>query len=387
MKNHEKTITVPEGGVLEAPKRTMFYMFWRLFKKNRTAVAGMLIFFVFFIVAVVGVVLTTGNQPILDPSLVRLQEKLRPPLSKPLYENLRPYEIPRMGIYILGTDELGRDVFARMLQGAWVSLTVGFVAVGISVIIGVILGGWAGYYGSHKITAGHVLGVLLILLGTVWLFTDQPVSGMILLLMGIFLTGFIGKIHDQGKKIRSGKGLLLFPVLSVDGLITGLIDIMLCFPSFFLILTVVALLPSSIYNIMIIIGLTSWMGAARFVRAEFLSLREMDFITASRALGVSDGRIIFLHMIPNAIAPVLVSATIGIASAILTEAGLSFLGFGVPPPYATWGNILSNGKNFLFDAPWLTFVPGIAILIVVLAFNLFGEGLRDALNPKLRERL
>jgi peptide/nickel transport system permease protein len=387
MKNHEKAITTPEGGVLESPKRTMFYMFWRLFKKNRTAVAGMLIFFVFFIVAVVGVVLTAGNEPILDPSLVRLQEKLRPPLSKPNHENLRPYEIPRMGIYILGTDELGRDVFVRMLQGAWVSLTVGFVAVGISVIIGVILGGWAGYYGSHKITAGHVLGVLSILLGTVWLFTDQPVSGMILLLMGIFLTGFIGKIHDQGKKIRSGKGLLLFPVLSVDGLITGLIDIMLCFPSFFLILTVVALLPSSIYNIMIIIGLTSWMGAARFVRAEFLSLREMDFITASRALGVSDGRIIFLHMIPNAIAPVLVSATIGIASAILTEAGLSFLGFGVPPPYATWGNILSNGKNFLFDAPWLTFVPGIAILIVVLAFNLFGEGLRDALNPKLRERL
>jgi peptide/nickel transport system permease protein len=386
MKDHEKPNSTPDGGVLEAPKRSMFYMFWRLFRKNRTAVAGMLIFFVFFVVAVAGVLLTTGSEPVLDPSLVRLQEKLRPPLSKPLFENLRPYEIPRMGIYILGTDELGRDVFARMLQGAWVSLTVGFVAVGISVIIGVILGGWAGYYGSNKITAGHVLGIFLILLGTVWLITDQLVSGIVLLFVGIFLTGFVGKIRKQGKQ-QSGKSLLLFPVLSIDGVITGLIDIMLCFPSFFLILTVVALLPSSIYNIMIIIGLTSWMGAARFVRAEFLSLREMDFITASRALGVSDGRIIFLHMIPNAIAPVLVSATIGIATAILTEAGLSFLGFGVPPPYATWGNILSNGKNFLFDAPWLTFVPGIAILIVVLAFNLFGEGLRDALNPKLRERL
>lgn len=387
MKDPEKTISTPDGGVLEAPKRSMFYMFWRLFRKNRTAVAGMLIFFVFFVVAVAGVLLTTGSEPVLDPSLVRLQEKLRPPFSKPLYENLRPYEIPRLGIYILGTDELGRDVFARMLQGAWVSLTVGFVAVGISIIIGVILGGWAGYYGSNKITAGHVLGIFLIVLGTVWLITDQLVSGIVLLFIGIFLTGFVGKINKQSGKNYSGKGFLLFPVLSIDGLITGLIDIMLCFPSFFLILTVVALLPSSIYNIMIIIGLTSWMGAARFVRAEFLSLREMDFITASRALGVSDGRIIFLHMIPNAIAPVLVSATIGIASAILTEAGLSFLGFGVPPPYATWGNILSNGKNFLFDAPWLTFVPGIAILIVVLAFNLFGEGLRDALNPKLRKRL
>jgi peptide/nickel transport system permease protein len=388
MKDPEKTISTPDGGVLEAPKRTMFYMFWRLFKKNRTALAGMLIFLVFFFVAIAGVLLTTGSEPVLDPSMVRLQEKLRPPFSKPLFENLRPYEIPRMGMYILGTDELGRDVFARMLQGSWVSLTVGFVAVGISVIIGVILGGWAGYYGSNKITAGHVFGVFLFALGTIWLFTNQLVTGVMFLFMGIFLTGFVGKVYRQGgKKILSGKGLLLFPVLSVDSLITGLIDIMLCFPSFFLILTVVALLPSSIYNIMIIIGLTSWMGAARFVRAEFLSLREMDFITASRALGVSDGRIIFLHMIPNAIAPVLVSATIGIASAILTEAGLSFLGFGVPPPYATWGNILSNGKNFLFDAPWLTFVPGIAILIVVLAFNLFGEGLRDALNPKLRERL
>ncbi len=174
--------------------------------------------------------------------------------------------------------------------------------------------------------------------------------------------------------------------ITIDTLIMRFVDIMLCFPSFFLILTVVALLPASIYNIMIVIGLTSWMGATRFVRAEFLSLREQDFVTAARALGVSDWRIIFRHMIPNAIAPVLVSATIGVATAILTEAGLSFLGFGVPPPHATWGNILSDGKRFIFDAPWLTFVPGFAILIVVLSFNLFGEGLRDILNPKLRER-
>ena len=211
MKDPEKTILTPDGGVLEAPKRSMFYMFWRLFRKNRTAVAGMLIFFVFFVVAVAGVLLTTGSEPVLDPSMVRLQEKLRPPFSKPLYENLRPDEIPRLGIYILGTDELGRDVFARMLQGAWVSLTVGFVAVGISVIIGVILGGWAGYYGSNKITAGHVLGIFLIVLGTVWLFTDQMVSGIVLLLIGIFLTGFIGKINKQsGKKIQE-KAFFCFP--------------------------------------------------------------------------------------------------------------------------------------------------------------------------------
>jgi peptide/nickel transport system permease protein len=212
-------------------------------------------------------------------------------------------------------------------------------------------------------------------------------SGVYLVIIAAVAMFVLVAMLLQGRERSYGPfSLLDAQLLSVDALITSLIDIMLCFPSFFLILTVVALLPASIYNIMIIIGLTSWMGAARFVRAEFLSLREQDFVTAARALGVSDWRIIFRHMVPNAIAPVLVSATIGIAGAILTEAGLSFLGFGVPPPHATWGNILSDGKNYLFDAPWLTIIPGVAILVVVLSFNLFGEGLRDILNPKLRER-
>jgi peptide/nickel transport system permease protein len=188
------------------------------------------------------------------------------------------------------------------------------------------------------------------------------------------------------RRLPTGFGWLQAGTLQIDTLIMRLVDIMLCFPSFFLILTVVAILPASLYNIMIVIGLTSWMGTTRFVRAEFLTLREQDFVLAARALGVGNLRIIFRHMMPNAIAPVLVSATIGIATAILTEAGLSFLGFGVPPPHATWGNILSDGRRYIFDAPWLTFVPGVAILVVVLSFNLFGEGLRDALNPQLRRR-
>ena len=218
--------------------------------------------------------------------------------------------------------------------------------------------------------------------------SGKTLVGIILLLIGLGVGVVVVWMRNSQEPPYGPVGLsfLSLNLFSVDVLITGLVDIMLCFPSFFLILTVVALLPASIYNIMIIIGLTSWMGATRFVRAEFLSLREQDFVTAARALGLSSRRIIFRHMVPNAMAPVLVSATIGIATAILTEAGLSFLGFGVPPPHATWGNILSNGKNFIFDAPWLTFVPGFAILIVVLAFNLFGEGLRDVLNPKLRER-
>jgi peptide/nickel transport system permease protein len=172
----------------------------------------------------------------------------------------------------------------------------------------------------------------------------------------------------------------------VDTLLMRFTDVMLCFPTFFLILTVVALLPPSIYNIMIVIGVTSWMGTARFVRAEFLSLREQDFVVAAQALGLPRRRIILRHMVPNAIAPVLVSATIGVAGAILTESALSFLGFGVQPPFATWGNILADGRGYLFDAPWLFFVPGFAIFAVVLAFNLVGEGLREAWNPRLRSR-
>ena len=262
---------------------------------------------------------------VFDPKVVRLSEKFLPPLTS-FTSTLTPKEdAPTLGIYLLGTDELGRDVFARMLEGTSVSLTVGFVAVGISLTVGIFFGGVAGFYGRVKL-------------------------------------GF----------------------LTVDTLIMRFVDIMLCFPTFFLILTVVALLPPSIYNIMIVIGLTSWMGTARFVRAEFLSLRDQDFVIAARSQAIPEWRIIFIHMVPNAIAPVLVSATIGVATAILTESSLSFLGFGVQPPDATWGNILADGKTFLFDAPWLTFIPGFTILFVVLAFNLCGEGLREAFNPKLR---
>jgi peptide/nickel transport system permease protein len=379
---------LPEGGVLEAPRKTPFQENWGLFKRNRLAMAGLAIFVVFSLIAATGRLLTYGRSPTLDPAQVRLQEKLRPPLSKPNLETLKPEEVPKLGIYLLGTDDLGRDLTSRMLQGSWVALWVGFVAVGIAVVIGIFLGGIAGYYGNNRIRLGHFLSPILLGGGILSLVTGNIGTGLLLIFLGIGIGSLlILRGNSMGKdRVPWGFSVLLLNLFSVDVFVTGLIDIMLCFPSFFLILTVVALLPGNIYNIMAVIGLTSWMGAARFIRAEFLSLREQDFVTAARALGVSDWRIIFRHMVPNAMAPVLVSATIGIATAILTEAGLSFLGFGVPPPHATWGNILSDGKDFLFDAPWLTFVPGFAILIVVLAFNLFGEGLRDVLNPKLRER-
>jgi ABC-type dipeptide/oligopeptide/nickel transport system permease subunit len=264
---------------------------------------------------------------------------------------------------------------------------VGFIAVGIAVVIGVILGGSAGYYGGRQISLGYLFSGPLVGGGGIGIDAGKTAAGVLMLLLGTAV--FVVLIRMGNSKERTpipmGFSVLFLNLFSVDVLITGLIDIMLCFPVFFLILTVVALIPSKIHYIMIVIGLTSWMGSARFIRAEFLSLREQDFVTAAKALGVSDWRIIFRHMVPNAMSPVLVSATIGIASAILIEAGLSFLGFG-DASYATWGNILSSGKDFLFDAPWLTFVPGFAVLTVVLAFNLFGEGLREVLNPKLRER-
>ena len=309
------------------PSKGLFQERWSILKRNSMAYASYWFLIALFAFAIMGKVLTQ-NIVIFDPKTVRLSEKFLPPLTPYASKVSVKEDVPFIGVYLLGTDELGRDVFARMMEGSFVSLTVGFVAVAISLTVGVFFGGLAGFYGRVKL-------------------------------------GFI----------------------TVDTLIMGFVDIMLCFPSFFLILTVVALLPPSIYNIMIVIGLTSWMGIARFVRAEFLSLRDQDFVVAAKSQAIPAWRIIFIHMVPNAIAPVLVSASIGVATAILTESSLSFLGFGVQPPDATWGNILADGKTFLFDAPWLTFIPGLTILVVVLAFNLCGEGLREAFNPKLRTKL
>lgn len=171
----------------------------------------------------------------------------------------------------------------------------------------------------------------------------------------------------------------------VDGLIMRLVDLMLVFPRFFLLLAVLAFLKPSIWTIMVVIGLTGWMSVARLVRAEFLTLREREFVIWSESVGASAARIVFRHILPNAMAPVLVAMTLGIPAAILMESGLSFLGLGVQPPHATWGNILTDGKDSLEIAWWMTVYPGLAILITVLSYNLLGEGIRDALDPRLRQ--
>ncbi len=168
----------------------------------------------------------------------------------------------------------------------------------------------------------------------------------------------------------------------VDTVIMRLVDVMLSIPSFFLILAVIAFLTPSIINIMIVIGLTSWMGVTRLVRAEFLSLSEREFVLASRTLGAKDARLIFTHLLPNSLTPIIVSAVLGVAGAVLMESGLSFLGLGVQAPQASWGNILTDGKEYIQFAWWLSLFPGLAILVTVLGYNLLGEGLRDALDPR-----
>lgn len=264
--------------------------------KNILLVSGASIVLFFIIVAVFAPLIAPFN-----PALTNLNEVFTAPNST----------------YLFGTDALGRDVFSRVVYGARISLFVGFIAVGISISIGVVLGLMAGYYGRI-----------------------------------------------------------------VDSIIMRFTDIMLCFPSFFLILAVIAFLKPSIINVMVVIGVTGWMGVARLVRAEVMSVKNREYITAARLQGLSHIKIMFKHILPNVLSPIFVTATLGVASAILLESSLSFLGLGVLPPTPSWGNILTEGQNNIINAWWLSLFPGIAIVLTALGYNLLGEGLRDALDHK-----
>jgi peptide/nickel transport system permease protein len=280
-------------------RRGEIRQFWRTFSRNQLACVGAVVVCVLVAIAVLSPALAPW-----DPNKTDMKRILERPSAR----------------HWLGTDQIGRDVLSRLLYGSRISLAVGFVSVGIAVLIGIVLGAAAGYHG----------GV-------------------------------------------------------IDAFIMRLVDLMLVFPRFFLLLAVLAFLKPSIWTIMAVIGLTGWMGVTRLVRAEFLTLREREFVIWSESIGAGALRVVFKHILPNALAPVLVAMTLGIPAAILTESGLSFLGLGVQPPYATWGNILNDGKDLITYAWWLTLYPGLAILVTVLAYNLMGEGIRDALDPRLRQ--
>lgn len=326
-------------------RENYWFRVWKEFCKNKVALASLCVIGLLFFLSIIAPLIANDKPYIYvedgktyfpiahDYGELRGRDlrkndaagfKIFPPIHYSYSEyDLDSIVLPPSAKHILGTDEQGRDLAARMVHGSRVSIWVGFVAVFIYVAIGIMVGAAAGYYG----------GV-------------------------------------------------------VDMIISRIIEIVICFPTFFLILTIMALVPPSenMLNIMIVIGLTSWTGIARIVRGEFFKLREMDYVTGARAIGARDWHIIMKHILPNSLAPVLVSATFGVASTILIESSLSFLGFGVRPPTPSWGDILSQSRDYMDFAWWLTIIPGCAIFITITAYNLVGEGFQDAIDPRKTKR-
>lgn len=294
-------------------------IFWKRFKKNKFAVAGLVILVILYTLAIAAP-LVAPYDPDGTENDIMFTDKA------PTYRSYKDFNMNGEEVLykpnIFGRDELGRDVFSRCLFAGRISLTVGFVSVGIFISIGTIWGAVAGYYG----------GV-------------------------------------------------------IDNIMMRIVDAIMCIPSFLLLITVLAMFKPSIYTVMIVLGLTGWPGIARYVRAEFLSLKKRDFVEAARCIGCKNSRIIFSHILPNSVAPIIVAATMGIAGAILSESSLSYFGLGVQPPTASWGNMLTNAQeiNTMVLAPWKAIYPGLLIFITVLSFNFVGDGLRDALDPKLKQ--
>lgn len=273
----------------------------RMLAKNKMAMLGL-------VILIILVVLALFADVIADYETVVIKQNLSNRLVPPNSENW------------LGTDEFGRDIFARLIHGARVSLKVGILAVGLSIIIGGTLGAIAGFYGGY-----------------------------------------------------------------IDNVIMRIMDIFLAVPSILLAIAIVSALGPSIINLMIAISISSVPRYARIVRASVLSIRDQEFIEAAKAIGASNARIIFKHIIPNSLAPVIVQGTLGVASAILSTAGLSFIGLGIQPPDPEWGSMLSGGRQYLRYAWWVTTFPGVAIMITILSLNLLGDGLRDALDTRLKQ--
>lgn len=323
------------------------------------------------------------------------------PTDVQYYKNVKGeiVQSPKKFRHHLGTDAIGRDVAAGLIHGTKVSLLVGILSMGIAASIGIILGALAGFYGDKNLIATrfrYYMTILGVFMGFFYAFiarnttltesfNDGMAAGIISLITSIlvffvvvFIFNSIGRLNLPGfmnKKVT----------VPIDSIVSRGIEILNSMPNLLLIITISAIMKErSLVILMVIIGITSWTGIARFTRAEFLKIRELEFLQAAKALGYSDRRTMLKHALPNGLAPVFVSIAFGIASAILVESGLSFLGIGVPDESVTWGSLLSLGRQE-FEAWWLVMFPGIAIFITITVYNLIGEGLRDALDPKLKQ--
>lgn len=282
-------------------KRSQWKEVWRRLKLNKMAMLGLAVLIILIVLAVF------ANQ-IADYNEVAIKQNTANRMQGPSASNW------------LGTDDLGRDIFARLIHGSRISLMVGIVAVGIAILVGGTLGAIAGYYGGR-----------------------------------------------------------------IDNTIMRIMDVFLAIPSILLAIAIVAALGGSLFNLMVAVGVSSIPQYARIVRASVLTVKDQEFIEAARAVGATDTRIITRHIVPNVLAPVIVQGTLGVAGAILSTSGLAFIGLGIPKPRPEWGSMLSEGRQFLRQAPHITTFPGIAIVITILALNLLGDGLRDALDPRLKQ--
>ena len=276
-----------------------FYGLMRRLLRSKAAVFGLVIISLMLLCALFAPLIATHDYAKQD-----LPSMLQPPSKAHLF----------------GTDEFGRDIFSRVIYGSRVSIKVGFLAVGISLLTGLFFGCIAGYYGRL-----------------------------------------------------------------LDSVICALIDIALAFPMTLLAIAIIAVLGPGLFNVCLAIALSSWGSFARIARGQFLSLKNQEFVEAARILGYSDARIIFRHILPNSLAPLVVLTTLEVPKAIIVEATLSFLGLGIQPPLPSWGSIMSSGRSFLFHAPWITIFPGVMIILIVMGFNLLGDALRDSLDPRLRD--
>lgn len=279
----------------------------------------------------------------------------------------------------LGTDETGHDLFSGMIHGTTIAVKVGVISMSIASFIGIIFGALAGFYGDDRLKASRLKVLLNLLFIPIAMFYAFKFGlfGIVVFFVLMIIPNFVGGLIEKftgGNKIS----------IPLDMLMMRFIEIFSSIPSILLILTIVAVMKPSIIILMSVIGLTRWTSIARFTRGELLRVRNLEYMEAAQSLGYSEMRTIFKHALPNSLAPVLIAIAFGVASAILTEAGLSFIGIGVEPGLMTWGKLLNMARSN-FSAWWLAIIPGFAIFVTVTIYNLIGEGLTDALDPKMKQ--